>query len=75
MGTGFDVDLPDEQLGIIPRAISHMFNGIEERVSRAQENNAIPPKFKITAQFLELYNEEIIDLFNPMKESYVKVKL
>lgn len=74
MGTGFDVDIHEEQLGIIPRAISHLFQGIEERRLGARETGSVSPEFKITAQFLELYNEEVIDLFNPIKDSYSKGK-
>lgn len=70
MGSGFDVDLKDEQKGIIPRAIHHLFDGMHFRIKQSQENNVLPPEFKVTAQFMELYNEEVIDLFNP---SYSKV--
>lgn len=66
MGSGFDVELPDEQKGIIPRAIHHLFDGIEDRIRNAQESGEIAPEFKVTAQFMELYNEEVIDLFNPV---------
>lgn len=74
MGTGFDVDVLEEQLGIIPRAIAHLFRGIDERIQDAREKGIVCPEFKITAQFLELYNEEVIDLFNPVKENYNKGK-
>ncbi|XP_052125712.1 kinesin-like protein KIF21A isoform X2 [Frankliniella occidentalis] len=65
MGTGFDVELQADDVGIIPRAIHHLFNGISARTERARESGAPAPEFKIVCQFLELYNEEIIDLFNP----------
>ncbi|KAJ8951442.1 hypothetical protein NQ318_006871 [Aromia moschata] len=65
MGSGFDVELKDEQKGIIPRAIHHLFDGIHTRIEKAQESGHLPPEFKVTAQFMELYNEEVIDLFNP----------
>lgn len=65
MGSGFDVDLQMEQLGIIPRAIHHLFDGMHNKIQNAQESGNLPPEFKVTAQFMELYNEEIIDLFNP----------
>lgn len=66
MGSGFDVELNSDQIGIIPRAIEHLFQGIRSRISKAQESGLLAPEFKITAQFMELYNEEIIDLFNPI---------
>lgn len=55
MGTGFDVEVTESQIGIIPRAIQHMFQGIAK----------IDAQFKIVAQFIEIYNEDIIDLFDP----------
>lgn len=73
MGTGFDVEVTQEQVGIIPRAIKHLFSGIDDSIRIAQENGVMAPEFKIQAQFMELYNEEIIDLFNPIGESYLKV--
>lgn len=68
MGTGFDVNINDEELGIIPRAIIHLFRGIEERRQAATEQGRPVPEFKINAQFLELYNEEVLDLFNSTQD-------
>lgn len=65
MGSGFDVEVSEEQMGIIPRAIEHLFRGIQSRMDDARVTGAEPPKFKVMAQFMELYNEEVIDLFNP----------
>lgn len=70
MGTAFDVELVKDQMGIIPRAIHDLFQGIDERVRQAREKNLIPPEFKVVAQFMELYNEEIIDLFDPARDPY-----
>ncbi|XP_050314034.1 kinesin-like protein KIF21A [Anthonomus grandis grandis] len=72
MGTGFDVELPMEQKGIIPRAIHHLFDGIQSRIDKAHEIGILAPEFKVMVQFMELYNEEVIDLFNP---SYTKEKV
>ncbi|KAL1276058.1 hypothetical protein QQF64_035681, partial [Cirrhinus molitorella] len=68
MGTGFDVNITDEELGIIPRAVSHLFRGIEERQQAATEQGRPVPEFKINAQFLELYNEEVLDLFDSTRD-------
>nr|XP_045584497.1 kinesin-like protein KIF21A [Procambarus clarkii] len=65
MGTGLEVDNGEDVVGIIPRAVHHLFRGIEERRAAAQESDTPPPDFKVTAHFMELYNEEIIDLFEP----------
>ncbi|XP_063220986.1 kinesin-like protein KIF21A isoform X2 [Bacillus rossius redtenbacheri] len=69
MGTGFELDESPEQLGILPRAIHHLFSGIEQRVEAAREAGAPPPDFKVVAQFMELYNEEIVDLFQPNRDA------
>ncbi|XP_070763044.1 kinesin-like protein KIF21A [Enoplosus armatus] len=77
MGTGFDVNILDEELGIIPRAVHHLFKGIEERRQAAQEQGLPVPEFKINAQFLELYNEEVLDLFDSTRDmkqkSHIKI--
>ncbi|KAH9406104.1 Kinesin-like protein kif21b [Tyrophagus putrescentiae] len=62
MGTGFDVSCPDDQLGIIPRAVRHLFAGINRRKEEARQNDLPLPEFSVTAQFIEIYNEELIDL-------------
>lgn len=66
MGSGFDVEVSQEQIGIIPRAIEHLFSGIQNRIEKAQKTGDLVPEFKVMAQFMELYNEEVIDLFNPV---------
>ena len=54
MGTGFDVNIGEDELGIIPRAVNHLFRGIEERRQAATEQGKPVPEFKINAQFLEV---------------------
>lgn len=54
MGTGFDTVTSEEEQGIIPRAIAHLFRGIDERKRRAQEQGVTGPEFKVSAQFLEV---------------------
>lgn len=54
MGTGFDVNISEEEHGIIPRAIAHLFSGIEGRKKAAQEQGVAAPEFKVSAQFLEV---------------------
>uniref|UniRef100_A0A3Q3M112 Kinesin-like protein KIF21B n=1 Tax=Labrus bergylta TaxID=56723 RepID=A0A3Q3M112_9LABR len=68
MGTGFDVGLSQQEQGIIPRAVHHLFEGIQSRRERAQQAGSQPPEFKVSAQFLELYNEEILDLFDGTRD-------
>ncbi|XP_018328616.1 kinesin-like protein KIF21A isoform X2 [Agrilus planipennis] len=75
MGTGFDIDLNASQVGIIPRAVEHLFHGIDSKIKTARENGMVAPEFQIMVQFMELYNEEVIDLFNPIfnKEKLYKI--
>lgn len=64
MGTGFDVEVDEDIVGIIPRAIGHLFDGIMEKQARAKERTQMPPEFKVfsksvfilyTVTFLYLY--------------------
>ncbi|TRZ02979.1 hypothetical protein DNTS_004984 [Danionella cerebrum] len=68
MGTGFDVAVSEEERGIIPRAVHQLFQGIQKRRLQTQSDGITPPDFKVTAQFLELYNEEILDLFDSTRD-------
>ncbi|XP_041113494.1 kinesin-like protein KIF21A isoform X5 [Polyodon spathula] len=68
MGTGFDVSIEQHELGIIPRAVKHLYKGIDERKQAAIEQGLPPPEFKVNAQFLELYNEEVLDLFDTTRD-------
>uniref|UniRef100_W5KDA7 Kinesin family member 21A n=1 Tax=Astyanax mexicanus TaxID=7994 RepID=W5KDA7_ASTMX len=69
MGTGFDVSISEDECGIIPRAVTHLFRGIEERRQAAIDQGRPVPEFKINAQFLELYNEEVLDLFDTTRDA------
>ncbi|XP_038053366.1 kinesin-like protein KIF21A [Patiria miniata] len=68
MGTGFEPGISEEQQGIVPRAVHHLFTGIDHRRTEALERSEPPPEFKIHAQFMELYNEEILDLFDSTRD-------
>ena len=54
MGTSFDVGIPQAQIGIIPRAAQHLFEGIELRREQTEEKGKPLPEFKVSAQFLEV---------------------
>ena len=54
MGTGFDVNIPETEIGIIPRAVDHLFSGIEQRRQEAISKNEPVPDFKVNAQFMEV---------------------
>ncbi|XP_022094071.1 kinesin-like protein KIF21A isoform X3 [Acanthaster planci] len=68
MGTGFEPGISEELQGIVPRAVHHLFTGIEQRRVEASGRSEPPPEFKIHAQFMELYNEEILDLFDSTRD-------
>jgi len=63
MGTGFELNASEDSVGIIPRAVRHLFNGVDTRKHQAKESGIPEPTFQVLAQFMELYNEEIYDLF------------
>jgi kinesin family protein 4/21/27 len=69
MGTGFDITVLPQEQGAVPRAVHHIFKGIDRRRDEAISSNLPPPQFELSAQFLELYNEEIIDLFDTTRGS------
>lgn len=74
IGTGFDRDLSEDQEGIIPRAIRHLFSGIQAMQENPYDEDGTylgSVQFSVAAQFMELYNEEIIDLLDP----YAKGKI
>lgn len=56
MGTAFDMmDVMNEiDVGIVPRAIRHLFFGMESRKQRALEQGFVEPCFDIVAQFVEV---------------------
>lgn len=51
MGTGFDVEVDDSVIGIIPRAIRHLFDGIADKQERARERGQMAPEFKVSDLF------------------------
>ena len=69
MGTGLEADqhgsILDELVGILPRSVHHLFAGMDMMRQEATQQGRTPPEFRVQAQFLELYNEEIIDLLEP----------
>ena len=75
MGTGFDVALPQEQLGIIPRAVEHLFNSINTRREEAKNNGLPMPEFSISTQFIEIYNDEIIDLLAENRNKRNRIRI
>lgn len=74
MGTGFDRDLNEFHEGIIPRAVRHLFSGIQALQENPYDDDGSylgSLQFSVAAQFMELYNEEIIDLLDPYSKGKV----
>lgn len=68
MGTGFECEIIESQEGIIPRAVRHLFSSINNLKENPYDENGVCMEmlqFSVGAQFMELYNEEIIDLLDP----------
>ncbi|KAM7362467.1 kinesin-like protein 31E isoform 1-T4 [Cochliomyia hominivorax] len=63
MGSGFEYEVSDQQEGIIPRAVHHIFSRIRDCVDNTE--------FSVAVQFIELYNEDIIDLLDPYNKKKV----
>ncbi|KAG2234587.1 hypothetical protein BDF21DRAFT_375356 [Thamnidium elegans] len=60
MGTGLESTTNPEHEGIVPRCILDLFRNLEQRSESNQEF-----KYEVYVSFLELYNEELIDLLSP----------
>ncbi|VVC92622.1 unnamed protein product [Leptidea sinapis] len=77
MGSGWEGegDVDEDKRGIIPRAIRDLFSGAEQRAEDARNKGLLPPEFSVQAQFIELYNEDIVDLLDPAKDPYAKSSL
>lgn len=72
MGTGFERDLVEGYEGIIPRAVRHIFSGIEStQNNHFNENGVNTIQFNVAVQFMELYNEELIDLLDPYNKGRI----
>lgn len=74
MGTGFECEIIESLEGIIPRAVRHLFAAINNLKENPYDEHGVCMEmlqFSVGAQFMELYNEEIIDLLDP----YNKVRL
>lgn len=69
MGSGSNVNVSEDSLGIIPQVIHYMF---EQANTKQSENPEYKIEFQI--QFLEIYGEEIRDLLNPFGDSKVALR-
>ncbi|CAO3599895.1 unnamed protein product [Absidia cylindrospora] len=58
MGTALDDNLHSEQQGIVPRFITDIFTRMEQKHQQATDD------YQVYVSFLELYNEDFVDLLN-----------
>ena len=66
MGTSHGVGVPNQEIGIIPRVISLIWNQIEKRKEKAE--------FIVRVNFLEIYNEELRDLLDPNTKKSISIR-
>jgi len=66
MGTAFNGVL-DDHVGVIPRAVHDIFQAIEEMREEF--------RFAVTCSFVELYQEQFIDLFSSQKREKATVDI
>ncbi|CAF1334039.1 unnamed protein product [Adineta steineri] len=63
MGSGIEYMDPSKE-GILPRAIMHIFQRCASYEQEAESKGISIPKCVVSCQFIEIYNENIFDLFN-----------
>ena len=73
MGSGFDVNVTPDETGIIPRAVEHLFRGIDERKKQAAERGDPLPDFKVNAQFMEVRRSTILRSFRSQSSNHLHV--
>lgn len=65
MGTGFDVDMPPENEGIVPRSVKYLFAEMSAAQLEAKQKGTPIPEFQVTVSFVELYCGQFYDLLAP----------
>merc|ERR1711892_1132497 len=73
MGTGFEMDIDPSHEGMIPRALRQIFDGIKHHEDAAGAEKLMKPEFNVSVQFMEIYQEEIIDLLNNGQQRKIRI--
>lgn len=70
-GPGFDdVCIPEQaeaDRGILPRSFEYIFNKLEHLMDEETEESKV--EFLVRTSYLEIYNEQIMDLLNPTSQN------
>ncbi|KAI9228750.1 MAG: P-loop containing nucleoside triphosphate hydrolase protein, partial [Piptocephalis tieghemiana] len=61
MGTGLDIGEPENE-GIVPRAVYDMYSKLDRMIEEH-----IDAAYEVRVTFLELYNDDVIDLLSPRR--------
>ncbi|CAD6199989.1 unnamed protein product [Caenorhabditis auriculariae] len=77
MGTAFDATahLNPHDAGVIPRAIQHVFRKISESKSSSLSQGLLEPIFEVSVQFVELYNDDILDLLTEDRATSALIRI
>ncbi|KAI1713253.1 kinesin motor domain-containing protein [Ditylenchus destructor] len=79
MGTSFESTCTapstqlDKVIGIIPRAARQIFDGVQTKKEEAKASGLGEPIFDVSVTFIELYNEEILDLLADERRNNIKI--
>ncbi|CAO3704025.1 unnamed protein product [Rhizopus stolonifer] len=69
MGTALEEHIDTEHQGIVPRFVQDLFFRLENK-KKEQET-----EYEVLVSFLELYNEDLVDLLNPQSKKKCEVQI
>ncbi|KAG1449902.1 hypothetical protein G6F46_010728 [Rhizopus delemar] len=71
MGTALEEHIDSEHQGIVPRFIHDLFH----RLAVKKEGGGEEMEYQVLVSFLELYNEDLLDLLNPQSKKKCEVQI
>ena len=69
-GKSFSMQEDPNHIGIIPRAIVHMFEEIEDKTEESRGDH----RYEVELSYVEIYNEEIRDLLSDQPSRKLDIK-
>ena len=69
-GKSFSMQEDPNHIGIIPRAIVHVFEEIEDKIEESRGGL----KYEVELSYVEIYNEEIRDLLSESPSRKLEIK-